>query len=83
MSWQYMLLLPWAVVLPVAVFMLFRRNYRANSGLCKSCGSPLDEGDICSECGNMRSTSVSRALVVIAFILWVYASLAVLRGFAL
>jgi predicted amidophosphoribosyltransferase len=83
MSWQYMLLLPWAMILPVAVFMLFRRNYRANSGLCQSCGSPLDEGGVCPECGNVRSTSAFRALVIIAFILWVYASLAVLRGFAL
>lgn len=84
MSWQYIILLPWVLVLPTGLFLVIRRNYRINSGLCASCGNSLNKDGGCSLCGDdARQPSILRLSLLIAFIIWVFVSFAVLRRFAL
>lgn len=83
MSWQYIILLPWVLVLPVGLFLMLRRNCRVNSGLCVSCGTPLKRGGDCAACADAGKFSLLRLSLLVAFTIWVLVSFSVLRRFAL
>lgn len=83
MSWQYIILLPWVLVLPIGLFLMLRRNYRVNSGLCVSCGTPLKRDGVCAVCAGAGKFSLFRLSLLVAFIIWVFVSFSVLRRFAL
>jgi DNA-directed RNA polymerase subunit RPC12/RpoP len=95
---EELILWPWAVVIPYAVFYLLRANYRANSGLCPYCGEKLRKPSIetvfdenmqltkkkCQTCREKRLTHPKlKAVLVIGFIVWMYKSIAVFREISL
>ena len=83
MIWQYLIIAPWVVVLPVGFFLLLRRNYRSNSGLCVSCGAGLSETSGCDVCSQKHNSSRFRVSMTIILMIWVFTSFGVFRNMAL
>ncbi|EON92923.1 hypothetical protein MARLIPOL_09219 [Marinobacter lipolyticus SM19] len=81
MTWQYLVLAPWIVVLPIWFFLMLRRNYRKQSGLCVGCGERLAGRNTCENCLDPKAKKLGRfkPVVITVFFLWGILSISVFR----
>lgn len=98
MRYEFYILIPWAVIIPIGIIYLLKNNYRINSGLCPQCGSKIEKEitenvyntdktvmDIkCKKCEATKpKSSIIKTILIILFAIWVFTSIAIFRRISL